>query len=275
MTTTKAKKGAAGPAPPAPAPAPVAPVAPVAPEPEPAQQQPPAKRRKQTATREGDAAPTPQPAKRIKSVAAPPAPEPVAVPLEPVATLCPVEDAPDTPAPKRDARQRASELLDAIAAAVAGETKRIQDTGLLKEYKATLSVLKSVERRTRALVPLCDKLARGGKRRRSTPASSDGTAEDRTPSGFKRPVGLSEALVEFTGWEKERHLKSRIDVTRHICKYVKDNNLQNPTDRRHIIADDRLAKLLSIDRSQPYDLSFYTLQRMLKPHFFTMPETTA
>lgn len=86
-------------------------------------------------------------------------------------------------------------------------------------------------------------------------------------SGFLKPVPISKDMAKFTGWSADE-LKSRVDVTKYICKYIKDNDLQNPADRREIVADAKLSKLLSYDSKSAKDpLTYYRLQTYLKPHF--------
>jgi upstream activation factor subunit UAF30 len=85
-------------------------------------------------------------------------------------------------------------------------------------------------------------------------------------SGFLKPVGISQEMAKFTGWDP-KELKSRVDVTKYICKYIKDNELQNPADRRQIRADPKLSKLLKYDPKENEPLTYYRLQTHMKPHF--------
>lgn len=83
-------------------------------------------------------------------------------------------------------------------------------------------------------------------------------------SGFKKPMRLSDEMINFAGWDKNEY-KSRIDVTRFICQYIKENNLQNPEDKRKIIPNDRLKKLLDYNSEEP--LRYGSIQTYLKKHF--------
>ena len=90
-----------------------------------------------------------------------------------------------------------------------------------------------------------------------------------TNSGFLKPVKISKELAKFTGWDPNVE-KSRVDVTKYICNYIKDNNLQNPVDRRQIQVekDPKFKKLLEFD-SDSGVLTYYSLQTFLKKHFIT------
>ena len=86
-----------------------------------------------------------------------------------------------------------------------------------------------------------------------------------TQSGFMKPVKISKELAKFTGWPADQP-KSRIEVTKFLCKYVKDNNLQNPADKRQIVADAKLAKLLTI-AAEDAPLTYPGMQKKIQPHF--------
>jgi len=104
------------------------------------------------------------------------------------------------------------------------------------------------------------------KRKSVDTASDDATVKDanKVSSGFLKPVPISNAMASFTGWSPTE-LKSRVDVTKFLCSYIKDNNLQNPTDRRQIILDSKLTKLLDYKEGTP--LTYFDMQSHLKKHF--------
>ena len=85
-------------------------------------------------------------------------------------------------------------------------------------------------------------------------------------SGFMKPVSVSKEISTFAGW-KENELHSRVDVTKFICAYIKDNNLQNPSDRRQIKPDKKLRTLLKLSDKEKEPLTYYSLQRYIQPHF--------
>jgi hypothetical protein len=63
-------------------------------------------------------------------------------------------------------------------------------------------------------------------------------------SGLLKPVIISEEMAHFANWGVEE-LHSRVDVTKVICAYVKNNMLQKQTNKKTIIPDDELAKILN------------------------------
>jgi chromatin remodeling complex protein RSC6 len=93
-------------------------------------------------------------------------------------------------------------------------------------------------------------------------------------SGFLKPVKISTEMAKFTGWDKDE-LKSRVDVTKFLCDYIRNNNLQNPKDKRQILADGKLQKLLKYDpKKETEPLTYFKLQSSLKGHFIK-PEAAA
>ena len=85
-------------------------------------------------------------------------------------------------------------------------------------------------------------------------------------SGFLKPVNISSEMAKFTGWNPTEP-RSRVEVTKYICDYIKENNLQNPDDRRQIRPDPKLQKLLGLKGKEDHGLKYYSLQTHLKRHF--------
>jgi chromatin remodeling complex protein RSC6 len=95
------------------------------------------------------------------------------------------------------------------------------------------------------------------------------TRRNNTNSGFLKPVHISKELSKFTGWD-QNELRSRVDVTKYICNYIKEKNLQDPNDKRNICVDNdaNLKKLLKFDTGKDKKpLTYYRLQTYLKGHF--------
>lgn len=99
-------------------------------------------------------------------------------------------------------------------------------------------------------------------------------------SGFLKPIRISGEMAAFLGWDpKEAY--SRVSVTKNICQYIKDHNLFNQDDKRKIVCDDKLRKLLKYDPAKapidaktgkPADLTYFRLQQYLKFHFIKNEE---
>lgn len=85
-------------------------------------------------------------------------------------------------------------------------------------------------------------------------------------SGFAVPTKITNELAEFLNLDKDIEI-SRTDVTSLICKYIKDNNLQNPDNKKIILPDEKLKKLFHGYLSDEDQLEFFNIQSYLKYHF--------
>lgn len=84
---------------------------------------------------------------------------------------------------------------------------------------------------------------------------------------LEKPVPISEELAEFLDLTKGE-MYSRQQVTQGVNKFVKDNNLQNPENRRYILLESEAGlKLKSLLRDPDQPLTFFNIQRYLKLHY--------
>ncbi|KAG4973256.1 hypothetical protein JHK87_030077 [Glycine soja] len=79
-------------------------------------------------------------------------------------------------------------------------------------------------------------------------------------SGFLAPLQLSDALVNFLGTGESE--LARTDVIKRMWDYIKGNNLQDPSDKRKIICDEKLKELFDVDT-----FTGFTVTKLLAPHF--------
>jgi hypothetical protein len=76
--------------------------------------------------------------------------------------------------------------------------------------------------------------------------STKGSLLKNQNSGLLKPVEISEKMSEFAGWNIGE-LHSRVDVTKAICNYIKTNELQKQSNKKTILPDDVLKKILNWD----------------------------
>ncbi|KAJ7952917.1 upstream activation factor subunit spp27-like [Quillaja saponaria] len=79
-------------------------------------------------------------------------------------------------------------------------------------------------------------------------------------SGFLAPLQLSDTLVNFLGTGESA--LSRADVVKRMWDYIKQNNLQDPSDKRMIICDEKLKELFDVD-----SFHGFTVSKLLASHF--------
>ena len=95
---------------------------------------------------------------------------------------------------------------------------------------------------------------------------------NRKPSGFVKPARISDELAAFLGKESGTEL-SRTDVSKEINAYIVKHSLKNKDNGRIIHPDAKLTKLLKVQKDD--ELTFFNLQRYMKPHFAKAGETVA
>ena len=86
----------------------------------------------------------------------------------------------------------------------------------------------------------------------------------RNPSGFAKPTLISEELCTFLGKPSGTEM-ARTEVTKHLTQYIKEHNLQEPSNKRKINPDKKLQKLLNTKKSD--EVTYFNLQKYMKVHF--------
>ena len=85
-----------------------------------------------------------------------------------------------------------------------------------------------------------------------------------SPSGFAKPNKISDELCDFIG-EPRGTEKSRTDITRFINAYIKEHSLNKPENKRFILPDDKLRKILNVDAKE--EINYFILQKLISHHF--------
>lgn len=85
-----------------------------------------------------------------------------------------------------------------------------------------------------------------------------------SPSGFAKPNKISDELCDFIG-EPHGTEKSRTDITRFINAYIKEHKLNKPENKRFILPDDKLRKILNVNESE--EINYFILQKLISHHF--------
>lgn len=105
------------------------------------------------------------------------------------------------------------------------------------------------------------------------PKRSNKTRNSNQNSGLQKAVNISEDMAKFAGWAPTE-LHSRVEVTKAICSYIKTNNLQKPENRRIVLLDARLKKLLAYNDDEityPH-IQKYIGAHLIKPAVEEKPE---
>lgn len=152
-----------------------------------------------------------------------------------------------------------------VATIVAEDTTGYSDefSHLVTQLRSVQSVLKEL---TMHAMKLEKKITRDqkvlvkkakGKVRRNT-------SGNKAPSGFSKPGEISDELRSFLKLGKGE-LIARTEVTKRINAYCKENGLQDQADKRKLLPDTTLRKLLRVGKND--ELTFFNLQKYMKVHF--------
>ena len=140
--------------------------------------------------------------------------------------------------------------------------KQLSDTR--KQIAEIIGGLKIVKKQAGILTKTVEK-RRGKKHKKDTQVEGQGVQK---ASGFAAPSVLSAELKKFMGIGPLEH-RSRTEVTKWLCHYVSENQLQGEGDKRYIAferndAGKSLKKLLQVEDRE--SITYFDLQHYLKYH---------
>ena len=90
--------------------------------------------------------------------------------------------------------------------------------------------------------------------------------------GIAKPGYISDELCTFIGVEANTKM-ARTEVIKYINKYIKDHNLQDSKNKKVIVPDEKLQKLLRSDPTKG-EVTYFNLQSYMKPHLSDPNKTT-
>jgi chromatin remodeling complex protein RSC6 len=135
----------------------------------------------------------------------------------------------------------------------------------LSEFSSKLQMLTATISAVRGQFKVIEKvIVRELKAAKKSSSRKSKRAGNRQPSGFIRPTLISDELASFLNKPAGTEM-ARTAVSKEINLYIRTNSLQDKTNGRKIIPDESLAKLLRL--SVEDDLTYFNLQRYMKPHF--------
>jgi len=76
-------------------------------------------------------------------------------------------------------------------------------------------------------------------------------AETKARGGIAKPITPSPELAVITGKDP----LPRSEVVSKMWKYIKENNLQNPENKREIIADAKLKPIFGVDKCTMFEMN--------------------
>ncbi len=135
-------------------------------------------------------------------------------------------------------------------------------TGLRTSITQLQTKLRSLQKRAEKEIRVAQK---SSKKKRTT-------GPPRAPSGFVKPTPITSELADFLGKDHGTEM-ARTEVTREINSYIREHNLQDPSNGRRIIPDQALRTLLRVPQKD--ELTYFNLQRYMSHHFVKVVKASA
>lgn len=175
------------------------------------------------------------------------------------------EDVKDDQDDQDDQENQFSENREKTDELLKGLITTVQDR--IASDKTLLSCLRELNRQVtrerKEVGKIVKKLHKGQRKKRR--------GGNKSPGGFTKPAPLSGPMCVFLEVSDGTELP-RTEVTRRVNRYVKENDLQNPENKKQILADGKLKSLLYLKDDD--ELTYFNLQRYMKIHFLKKdPET--
>lgn len=170
-----------------------------------------------------------------------------------------------TKAPVVKAETKKAEVVAApVVEAVKAETDAaVVAPSLLDKVESKINLLSSVLKET--LVELKALKKEYERMKKSVEKTERKRANARTnPNGFAKPTPITDELCVFLSLPTGS-VMSRTDVTRRINAYIKEHSLNKPDNKRIILPDPSLRKILNVKDGD--EISFFSLQKYLSPLF--------
>ncbi|XP_024015787.1 DNA ligase 1 isoform X2 [Eutrema salsugineum] len=101
------------------------------------------------------------------------------------------------------------------------------------------------------------------KRKRKKPVKSVDKPKRKGGGGFAKVCSLSPELQAFTGVTE----LARTEVTKMLWSYIKENNLQDPNDKRTIICDESLRSLFTFE-----SVNMFQMSKLLTKHIWPLQD---
>ena len=90
------------------------------------------------------------------------------------------------------------------------------------------------------------------------PKKSAAKPDGGKPNALQKPLKPSEELATVVGAGP----LPRGEVVSKVWEYIKSNNLQNPKNRREILADDKLRKVFGKDKVTMFEMNKHLAQHL-------------
>lgn len=145
--------------------------------------------------------------------------------------------------------QKVEEVAEQVATEVVAEVQMSEEERLEKQFSDLLESFKTFTKTVRETMTtfqseLRSLASQSKKLRRKTRKRTRG---NKTPNGFTKTVDVSPEMLKFCSKPSGTQM-SRNEVNQVIHTYIREHNLQNPENKREIVPDSKLKKILDLGK---------------------------
>ncbi|KAK3321931.1 hypothetical protein B0H66DRAFT_574363 [Apodospora peruviana] len=170
-----------------------------------------------------------------------------------------------TPAKKKQKRESSSEDADARLAAELQAQENRRSRGPLTRGGSATKQTKKPKPKAKAPRKKSEKRVRSDDDSDVEDSEAAGIKKRKAGGGFQKPFNLSYPLAELCG---ESQL-SRPQVVKKLWEHIKANELQDPTDKRQIICDDKMQAVFKQSR-----VDMFQMNKLLGHQLYPIDEET-
>ncbi|KAI8096683.1 SWIB/MDM2 domain-containing protein, partial [Halteromyces radiatus] len=99
------------------------------------------------------------------------------------------------------------------------------------------------------------------KKKKKEPEDPNAPPKPKRKTGLNKPLILSPALSALMDGDMEL---SRPEIVKRLWVYIKENDLQDPKDRRYILCDEKLKTIFHVDRVNSFGMNRDLSQHLTK-----------
>lgn len=145
--------------------------------------------------------------------------------------------------------QKVEEVAEQVATEVVTEMTMSEEEKFEQTFNSLMESFKEFTKTVRDTMTnfqleLKTLMAQSKKLRRKTNKRTRG---NKSPNGFTKTVSVSAEMLKFCG-KSEGTQMSRNEVNQFIHTYIREHNLQNPENKRQIVPDSKLKKILDLSK---------------------------
>lgn len=147
------------------------------------------------------------------------------------------------------------------------ENKVVVTNELFEQFEGIINGLTSVKNQINTLQQSLKQLEKNvkkgmkGLKKDSTKIKVKG---NRKPSGFAKPSKVSKELCDFMKRDEGTEI-ARTEVTKALIEYIKKNKLENQSNSKIILPDEKLKFLLGANDGE--EITYFNIQKYMTKHF--------